>query len=78
MSQEFDVIVIGAGVSGLYTLYKLRELGLSARVFEAGTGIGLSIVDQIVTTHGGRMEVTSSPGVGSCFTMVIPATVLAG
>ncbi len=39
---------------------------------EAGTGIGLSIVEQIVTTHGGRMEVTSQPGKGSCFTMVIP------
>ncbi len=38
---------------------------------EAGTGIGLSIVEQIVTHHGGRMEVTSEPGKGSCFTMVI-------
>src|SRR5205085_5214758 len=37
---EFDAIVIGAGVSGLYQLYKLRELGLKARVFEAGTGVG--------------------------------------
>ena len=27
-------------MSGLYTLYKICELGLSARVFEAGTGIG--------------------------------------
>jgi signal transduction histidine kinase len=40
---------------------------------EAGTGIGLSIVEQIVTHHGGRMEVTSEPGKGSCFTMVISA-----
>lgn len=40
MTDKFDVIVIGAGVSGLYSLYKLRELGLSTRVFEAGTGIG--------------------------------------
>jgi signal transduction histidine kinase len=40
---------------------------------EAGTGIGLSIVEQIVTHHGGKMEVTSKPGEGSCFTMVIPA-----
>jgi two-component system sensor histidine kinase SenX3 len=40
---------------------------------EAGTGIGLSIVEQIVTSHGGRMEVTSEPGKGSCFTMVLPA-----
>ncbi len=39
---------------------------------EAGTGIGLSIVEQIVTHHGGQMEVTSKPGQGSCFTMVLP------
>ena len=37
---DFDAIVIGAGVSGLYQLYRLRELGLKARVFEAGTGVG--------------------------------------
>ncbi len=37
---EFDAIVIGAGVSGLYQLYKLRQLGLKVRVFEAGTGVG--------------------------------------
>ena len=40
---------------------------------EMGTGIGLSIVEQIVTHHGGRIEVESSPGAGSCFTMVLPA-----
>ena len=40
---------------------------------EAGTGIGLSIVEQIVHHHGGRMEVTSAPGKGSCFTVVLPA-----
>jgi len=38
---------------------------------EVGTGIGLSIVEQIVTSHGGRMEVTSEPGKGSCFTIVM-------
>ena len=37
---DFDAVVIGAGVSGLYQLYKLRELGLTVRVFEAGTGVG--------------------------------------
>ena len=37
---DFDAIVIGAGVAGLYQLYKLRELGLRARVFEAGSGVG--------------------------------------
>jgi signal transduction histidine kinase len=42
---------------------------------EVGTGIGLSIVEQIVTHHGGRMEVTSEPQKGSCFTMVLKAEV---
>jgi two-component system phosphate regulon sensor histidine kinase PhoR len=42
---------------------------------EVGTGIGLSIVEQIVTHHGGRMEVTSEPGKGSCFTMILKSRV---
>ncbi len=37
---DFDAVVIGAGVSGLYQLYRLRELGLRVRGFEAGTGVG--------------------------------------
>src|ERR1700727_686775 len=40
MQVDFDAVVIGAGVSGLYQLYRLRELGLTVRVLEAGTGIG--------------------------------------
>jgi signal transduction histidine kinase len=40
---------------------------------ETGTGIGLSIVEQIVFQHGGRIEVTSTPGKGSCFTMIMKA-----
>jgi signal transduction histidine kinase len=41
---------------------------------EVGTGIGLSIVEQIVTHHDGRMEVTSEPGKGSCFTIIMSAS----
>src|ERR1700738_2756967 len=37
---DFDAIIIGAGLSGMYQLYRLRELGLRVRVFEAGTGVG--------------------------------------
>ncbi len=37
---DFDAIVIGAGVSGLYQLYRLRELGMTVRVFEAGSNVG--------------------------------------
>jgi cation diffusion facilitator CzcD-associated flavoprotein CzcO len=38
--SDFDAIIVGAGFAGLYQLYRLRELGLSTRVFEAGEGIG--------------------------------------
>src|ERR1035438_2620352 len=44
---------------------------------EAGTGIGLSIVEQIVMQHSGTIEVMSRPGEGSRFTMVLPAPVSA-
>lgn len=35
-----DAVVIGAGFSGLYAVYRLRELGLSHRAFEQGSGVG--------------------------------------
>jgi two-component system sensor histidine kinase SenX3 len=50
-----------------YRTRKAEESG------EVGTGIGLSIVEQIVTQHGGTIEVKSRPGEGSCFTLVLPA-----
>ena len=37
---DYDVIIIGAGMSGMYQLYRARELGLKARVFETGTNVG--------------------------------------
>ncbi|MSP76406.1 MAG: NAD(P)/FAD-dependent oxidoreductase [Rhodospirillaceae bacterium] len=37
---DYDAIIIGAGISGLYQLYRLRELGMRVRVLEAGTGVG--------------------------------------
>ncbi len=37
---SYDAVVVGAGVAGLYMLYRLREQGLSVRVFEAGGDIG--------------------------------------
>src|SRR5215212_9468598 len=39
-SSDFDAVIVGAGFAGLYMLYRLRNLGLSARVYEAGGGIG--------------------------------------
>ena len=39
-SANPDVIVVGAGVGGLYALFKLRRQGLKVRVIEAGDGVG--------------------------------------
>jgi cyclohexanone monooxygenase len=37
---QVDAVVVGAGFSGLYMLHRLRAQGLTARVIEAGTGVG--------------------------------------
>src|SRR5688572_7181061 len=39
-ASRFDAVVVGAGFAGLYMLYRLRQLGLSVRVYEAGSGVG--------------------------------------
>jgi len=39
-AEAYDAIIVGAGISGLYQLYRLRELGLRVLVLEAGTGVG--------------------------------------
>jgi cyclohexanone monooxygenase len=38
--EPLDIAIVGAGFSGLYMLHKARAMGLSARVFEAGSGVG--------------------------------------
>lgn len=38
--REVDVVVVGAGIAGLYMLHRLRGLGISAQILEAGEGVG--------------------------------------
>ncbi len=39
-SDVVDAVVIGAGFAGLYTVHRLREMGISHRAFEQGGGVG--------------------------------------
>ena len=48
-----------------------RVHGAQGRSFE-GTGIGLALVQELVKLHGGTVEVTSSVGTGSVFTVTLP------
>ena len=38
--RKFDVIIVGAGVAGMYAVHRLRQLGLKVRAFEKGTDVG--------------------------------------
>jgi cation diffusion facilitator CzcD-associated flavoprotein CzcO len=39
-TKELDVVIAGAGFAGLYLLDRLRGLGMSVQVLEAGDGAG--------------------------------------
>jgi len=40
MSTDFDAVIVGAGFGGMYMLHRLRQKGFTARVIEAGKGVG--------------------------------------
>jgi cyclohexanone monooxygenase len=39
-AEAYDVVVVGAGFAGMYMLHRLRGLGMTARVYEQGSGVG--------------------------------------
>ena len=39
-AESYDVIVVGAGFAGMYMLHRLRQQGMTARVYEQGDGVG--------------------------------------
>ncbi|WP_337455920.1 flavin-containing monooxygenase [Prescottella sp. D32] len=39
-TASFDVVVVGAGVAGLYAVHRFRQQGLTVRAFEAASGVG--------------------------------------
>jgi cation diffusion facilitator CzcD-associated flavoprotein CzcO len=39
-STPIDVLIVGAGITGIYQLYRAREAGFSVQLMEAGSGVG--------------------------------------
>ena len=70
---EVQVEDTGAGMTrevldrALDPFFTTKEVG-------KGTGLGLSIVYRTVKAHGGRMEIQSRPGQGTCVTLRFPAS----
>lgn len=77
-SVSFWLITITDNGIGFEEKYKDRIFTPFQRLHDAakysGTGIGLAICQRVVESHGGTIDVVSQPGVGSTFTIFLPAS----
>jgi hypothetical protein len=72
---RIDVADSGLGIdpAHLAKLFKPFQRGAHARSTIEGTGIGLAVSQSLVELMGGRIEVSSVPGDGSVFSVILPA-----
>ncbi len=83
-----DIPPLSQAQAGKYILLSVCDTGtgidesIREHIFEPyfttkpmgkGSGLGLAICSGIVTQHGGFFNVDSQPGIGSCFTVALPA-----
>jgi signal transduction histidine kinase len=59
-------------VPHIFELFYRGEKAVATQI--EGSGVGLSLVKQIVEAHGGNISVKSTPGVGSAFTISLPTS----
>jgi signal transduction histidine kinase/DNA-binding response OmpR family regulator len=82
-----DVVTISTDQEGEYIIIRVQDTGKGIppenlpKIFEPffstkpevkGTGLGLSVSYGIIKNHGGRIDVTSEPGLGTTFTVSLP------
>jgi PAS domain S-box-containing protein len=69
---RLSVADTGCGIDPA-TLDRIFEPFFTTKMVGEGTGLGLSVVHGIVTRHGGHIAIHSRPGLGSVFTIALPA-----
>jgi signal transduction histidine kinase len=62
----------GGGIDPAH-LPRIFQPFFTTKPVNEGTGLGLSVVHGIITGHGGRIDVSSTPGEGTIFTVSLPA-----
>jgi len=71
--DEFTLAVEDTGVGiPREVLPRIFEPFFSTKEGTSGVGLGLAVVHGIVQRHGGRIDVESSPGAGTRFTITLP------
>ena len=68
---RIDVSDTGAGIDPEH-LSRLFDPFFTTKPVGHGTGLGLFVCQRIVREHGGRIEVQSTPGVGTTFSVILP------
>ena len=74
MPDGVQIVVSDTGIGiAAEELPRVRQKFYQTDPSNPGSGIGLSLVDEIVRLHGGRLDIDSEPGVGTTVTVTLPA-----